>query len=145
MNSLLILIWLALIIVGLSEGIIVGGATAAFFSVLGIVARLAQLTKTPTYIYYYALAITLGASLTSLFQFLEVSFYQVDIITALVGLTMGFFIGFLAGALTEVLNVIPIICRRLRMERYLDVILFFFILGKVLGSLFYWLYPLWLP
>lgn len=145
MNSLLILTWLALITIGLSEGIIVGGAIAAFFSVLGIVARLAQLTKTPTYIYYYALAITLGASLTSLFQFMKVSFYQVDVLIALIGLTMGFFIGFLAGALTEVLNVIPIICRRLYLEKYLDLILFFFILGKVLGSLFYWLYHLWWP
>lgn len=143
--SLLILNWLALLIIGLAEGMIVGGSIAAAFSALGVVTRLAQLTKTPGYIYYYAFAITLGASLSSLFHFTGITFYPSDFFVILVGLFMGLFIGFLAGALTEVLNVLPIICRRLNLEDYLDRLLFCFILGKVIGSLFYWLYPFWHP
>jgi len=133
----------SLIVIGLAEGILVGGASAAFFSALGVVARLAQLTKTPSYIHLYGLTIVCGAVSSSLCYFTDTTLILNSFFVALVGLTMGMFIGFLAGALTEVLDVLPIISRNLKIEQYLDWILLFFILGKIAGSLFYWLYPIW--
>jgi len=48
----------------------------------------------------------------------------------------GVFIGLLAAALTEVLNVLPVLAKRLGMKPYLFGLLLAMILGKMTGSLF---------
>jgi stage V sporulation protein AB len=45
----------------------------------------------------------------------------------------------LAGALTEIINVLPILAKRMGMGGYMIWFLMAMILGKVLGSLFEWL------
>lgn len=52
----------------------------------------------------------------------------------------GTFIGMLAAALTEVLNVLPILAKRVRVEEKIIVLLVALVLGKVIGSLFHWIY-----
>ncbi|MMZ69369.1 hypothetical protein D3C76_1689220 [compost metagenome] len=54
------------------------------------------------------------------------------------GLFDGFFVGMLAAALTEVLNVLPILAKRLHMQQYLLGLLLAMVCGKVAGSLFEW-------
>jgi len=49
------------------------------------------------------------------------------------------FVGMLAAALTEVLNVFPITAKRLRMEASVGCLLTAVVLGKVAGSLFDWI------
>ncbi|MNP59190.1 hypothetical protein D3C76_1541690 [compost metagenome] len=44
----------------------------------------------------------------------------------------------LAAALTEVLNVLPILAKRLHMQRYLFGFLLAMVFGKMAGSLFEW-------
>jgi stage V sporulation protein AB len=61
------------------------------------------------------------------------------ICTGYVGLMAGCFVGMLAAALTEVINVLPIMAKRLGMDGYIMWLLTAMILGKVLGSLFEWL------
>jgi len=51
----------------------------------------------------------------------------------------GLFVGILAMALTEVLNVMPILMRRTRLTQGLRWIIPAFALGKVFGSLVYYL------
>lgn len=53
-----------------------------------------------------------------------------------VGLFDGIFVGMLAAALTEVLNVLPILAKRLQMTHYLFGLLMAMVCGKVAGSLF---------
>lgn len=55
-----------------------------------------------------------------------------------VGLLDGIFVGMLAAALTEVLNVLPILAKRLHMTQYLFGLLMAMVCGKVAGSLFDW-------
>lgn len=129
-----------LIFIGLGEGLLVGSSVGIFFSVLGIITRLAQLTRTYDYLLWYSGSIILGT-----ITVLSVSFYQKPwnlslLFIPVLGILMGSFIGFLAAALAEVLNVIPFISRRLDMEYYLSVVFLFFILGKVAGALLYWIY-----
>ncbi|MNO07833.1 hypothetical protein D3C81_2302000 [compost metagenome] len=50
----------------------------------------------------------------------------------------GIFVGMLAAALTEVLNVLPILAKRLHMQKYLLGLLMAMVFGKVAGSLFEW-------
>jgi stage V sporulation protein AB len=61
------------------------------------------------------------------------------ICTGYFGLFAGCFVGMLAAALTEVINVLPIMAKRLGMDGYMMLLLTAMILGKVLGSLFEWL------
>ncbi|KIL48117.1 stage V sporulation protein AB [Jeotgalibacillus campisalis] len=128
------------IFVGLASGLAVGGGFVAFLSVLGIVPRLIQLTKNKKRLPSLEWAIILGAltglagslyGVTTVYGFLLVPY---------VGLLAGAFIGMLAAALTEVLDVIPLVTRRLGITAKLQSIMFAIILGKVSGSLFYWLF-----
>ncbi|KYC64024.1 hypothetical protein B4100_3158 [Heyndrickxia coagulans] len=52
----------------------------------------------------------------------------------------GLFVGMLAAALTEVVNVIPIFSKRIGMDGRLAGALMAIVLGKVAGALFQWLY-----
>ncbi|HBF66425.1 MAG TPA: hypothetical protein DDW34_12705, partial [Clostridium sp.] len=52
-------------------------------------------------------------------------------------LAIGIFIGVLAMALAEVLNVMPILLRRSRIAKGLPWMLLCFALGKMLGSILY--------
>jgi stage V sporulation protein AB len=59
--------------------------------------------------------------------------------TIFVGVLAGCFVGMLAAALTEVINVLPIMAKRLGIDGYMMWLLMAMILGKVIGSLFEWL------
>ncbi len=58
----------------------------------------------------------------------------------ILGIFCGTFIGMLAAALTEVLNVLPILAKRVGVEGKIVVLLVALVLGKVIGSLFHWIY-----
>jgi len=62
-----------------------------------------------------------------------------EILAALAGLFTGLFVGMLAAALTEVVNVLPIMAKRLRLESKLPALVWALVLGKLAGSLFDWL------
>jgi stage V sporulation protein AB len=52
----------------------------------------------------------------------------------------GVFFGMLAAALTEVLNVLPILTKRIGVNEQIITLLMAIVLGKIVGSLFHWLY-----
>src|SRR5699024_2356398 len=55
------------------------------------------------------------------------------------GIFHGIFVGMLAAALTEVLNVFPILSKRIGVNHSLKWLLMAFVFGKITGSLFQWL------
>jgi len=126
-------------LLGFSSGLVTAGAVFAFITVIGVIPRLAQKTNTINNVKTYETAIMLGGilgTLTGVFQFhLPIGTIPVVILS----LSTGIFFGCLAMALAEVLNVIPILMRRGRIERGM----FFFVLaiaiGKSVGSLLYFL------
>ncbi|WP_040951254.1 stage V sporulation protein AB [Gorillibacterium massiliense] len=134
---------LTLAVIGLSGGIAVGSGLIAFILVLDIIPRLAQLTRTFSEIYLYEGAMVAGTLFWTLADFngwkSELPLY----LLVIVGLFCGVFVGMLAAALTEVVNVIPILAKRLRMEQYIAWLLLAMVTGKVVGSLleFLWLFP----
>ena len=62
-----------------------------------------------------------------------------DWLLLLISLAEGVFVGVLAMALTEVLNVMPILMRPARLTQGLRWLILSFALGKVIGSLAYYL------
>jgi stage V sporulation protein AB len=80
--------------------------------------------------------------------FLEIDFklhkYSIVFFSAvfgiIFGIVLGIFVGALASALAETLNVIPVATRKLRVKNYMFYIITSMVLGKIFGSLIYWLF-----
>ncbi len=128
-----------LIIIGLAGGLAVGAGMVAFLTVLGIAPRLAQVTRTAHYIKWYENSIVAGAVFFTWTGLQDMLFHLPKDITLLFGLFAGMFVGLLAAALTEVLNVLPILAKRIKLVDKLIWLLMAMVFGKVLGSLFQWI------
>ncbi|HEX7057993.1 MAG TPA: stage V sporulation protein AB [Bacilli bacterium] len=131
---------LILAILGLAWGLAVGSGLVAFITVLDIIPRLMQITKTATSVRVYEYAFILGACFWAAADLFSVRLHLSVLSIAVAGALCGVFVGMLAAALTEVLNVLPILARRLRVEERLIWLLLAMVCGKVLGSLFEWLF-----
>ncbi|MEE6451792.1 stage V sporulation protein AB [Gottfriedia acidiceleris] len=131
---------LFIVFVGFSGGIAVGTGFVAFLSVIGIIPRLTQLTKTVKKIRAYEFAVILGAIFGCWISLRNTVFNLPNIFSVFIGLLAGIFIGMLAAALTEVLNVFPILAKRIGIQKKIVYLLMAIALGKVFGSLFHWIY-----
>ena len=126
--------------IGFAGGIAVGGGFVAFLAVLGIIPRLVQLTKSVHYVQAYEWAVITGALIGSWFSLRDTVLSASHFWIVPLGLLCGVFVGMLSAALTEVLNVLPILAKRIGVDGKIVVLLMALVLGKVLGSLFHWLY-----
>lgn len=132
---------ISLIIVGLSGGTAVGAGIFALFTALGVVTRIIDIGKTQRFEYHYKIAILLG-SLTSTLVYtygFNIKLGKGWLIIS--GLFMGIFVGMVASALAEVINVIPFLTTYMVIDRWLYLLIVGLILGKVIGSLLYWILP----
>ncbi|MCR8642356.1 stage V sporulation protein AB [Paenibacillus sp. N1-5-1-14] len=125
--------------IGLAGGIAVGSGMVAFLVVLDIIPRLMQVSKSFTSIRRYEEAVVIGSLLFTILDFEGVIFAFPRIMTGIFGLFAGCFVGMLAAALTEVINVLPILAKRVGLDSYMIWFLLAMILGKVCGSLLEWL------
>lgn len=130
---------LLLIIVGLAGGIAVGSGFVAFITVLDIIPRLVQLSRGSRYIHHYEYAIVTGVLFFTVIDFNDWVILLPIGVTSIFGLFMGVFVGMLAAALTEVINVLPILAKRLQLQIHILTLLTAMALGKVMGSLFQWM------
>lgn len=130
-----------LIISGLAAGITIGTGIAALLALLDIIPRLAQLTRSYKYIWLYESAFIFGATFFSIMDLLNVKLYLNSVILIILGSFMGVYIGLITAALAELINVIPVMVRRSNLTQYAFFILLAIIIGKVTGSLIYWLFP----
>ncbi len=133
-----------LIFLGLAGGIAVGGGLVALLIVFDLVPRLAQLARAYHLSICFETAIISGALY---WTFADIMDWQWRIPAAIgistVGLFQGVFVGMLAAALTEVMNVIPILAKRMKLSQYIMSFVMAMVLGKIIGSLFDWLYFQW--
>ncbi|TCP31726.1 stage V sporulation protein AB [Scopulibacillus darangshiensis] len=127
-----------LIIIGFSGGLAVGSGFVAFLTVLGIIPRLTQLTKTHHFIRGYEWSVILGAVIGTWGGLRNTHLIMPALLLIPIGLASGIFVGMLAAALTEVLNVLPILSKRIGINEQILVLLMAIVLGKVFGSLFHW-------
>ena len=130
---------LFLVFYGAASGVLVSAGVFAFIAAIGIVPRMAWRTGTRQYIRLYEDAIVLGGLWGTTAMFVDYRLPPWGWLSALFVLLTGIFTGVLAMALTEVLNVMPILMRRARLTKGLPWIILAFALGKVIGSLAYYL------
>ncbi len=126
-----------LVLVGFASGVVVAAGTFAFIAAIGIVPRMAQRTNTKQYIPLYEDIILLGGLFGCLISCMEWKLGLQGIPALLHALLCGIFVGVLAMALAEVLNVMPILMRRARLKKGITWFVVSFALGKVIGSLLY--------
>jgi len=132
---------IAVIIIGLGSGAVISGAVFAFIVKIGIVARLAQKTKTSERIILYEEALIAGGIFGAIISMLNFNVNIGSPLMVLFGLLTGIFYGCLAVSLAETLNVIPIMTRRFNLKKGLALLMICLALGKTIGSLMYFLIP----
>ncbi len=133
--------YLILIILGLGAGIVIAGAVFAFIAIIGIVPRLADKTGTRKYVSLYEEAIIFGGLFGSASMVLDMYIPIGRTGAVLYGIFTGIFYGCLAVSLTEVLDVLPILARRIRVRQGLRWFVTALALGKLFGSLLYYFMP----
>ena len=130
---------LFLIVLSFASGVAIAAGVFAFIAAIGIIPRMAQRTETEAYIPFYENAVLLGGAFGCSPLVLQ---YQIPIGcmgTVLFAFLCGIFMGVLAMALAEVLNVIPILMRRIRLTKGIPLLILSFACGKLCGSLLYFL------
>src|SRR5690554_3631774 len=108
------------IVIGLGSGIIVGSGFVAFLAVLGIIPRLVQISKFQASLLSCQNSVILGAILGLILTFTDWTVQIPKIFLILWGIAHGMFVGMLAAALTEILNVFPIIMKRIRLDYFIQ-------------------------
>ncbi|XEC92805.1 stage V sporulation protein AB [Paenibacillus tarimensis] len=139
--------WLSLLliaIIGLAGGIAVGSGMVALLVVFDLIPRLAQLAYAYRNSAWFESAIITGAVYWSFADFFDwTAHIPAHVPMAGIGLLDGMFIGMLAAALAEVMNVLPILAKRMHLGDYLVGLLMAMVMGKIFGSLFDWLVYQW--
>lgn len=125
-----------LIVIGVSGGFVVAGGLYSFITMVGVLTRLATRTKTANRVMLYEDMATVGAGIGNWIYFwpVDLPFGRVSLVP--IGIFTGVFIGCLAIALAEVLNVIPTFARRIKLKIGLSWIVSAMAIGKLIGTLF---------
>ena len=138
---MIILKGILLALLGFGSGAVISGAVFAFISVIGVVPRLAQKTHTQKFIRLYEEAIIFGGILGCVEGFFYFHLPLPRIAVAVLGFCTGIFYGCLAVSLAEVLHVIPILTRRTKLGKGMFFFILAIALGKLTGSLIYYVIP----
>ena len=136
-NTLLINIFL--VVIGLGSGTAIAAGVFALITKIGVIAQIAKKTKTTAYVTSYETAVLFGGVTGTLFTIFNFSLALPIAIILIGGLSYGIFLGCLATALAEALDVTAIFTRRLKLHKGLPFIVLSMALGKSLGSLLYYI------
>lgn len=119
-------------------GIMFGAAVAAglfaFIATVGVVTRLAAGTKTAKRLMLYETVAIVAVTLANGVDLFQWNLPDVLPGRVVCGLFSGVFTGCLAAALAEIVNVFPVMTRRLRLTKGMPYLVLFFALGKGVGA-----------
>ncbi|WP_138753446.1 stage V sporulation protein AB [Paenibacillus sinopodophylli] len=131
-------------LLGLAGGLAVGSGLVALLIVLDLIPRLAQVAHAYRMSAWFESAVICGSLYWTFADFMD---WKLAVPSGFslsgAGLIDGMFVGMLAAALTEVMNVLPILAKRMNLSAYMVTLVMAMVLGKTLGSLFDWLVFQW--
>lgn len=133
---------LIFIIIGLCAGAAVAAGAFAFLIVIGVLPRIICKINVKEHVLLFENMVILGilyGTVKSVYSW-EAKLPGAHLLIALFGLSSGIFVGGIAAALAEILHTFPIMFRRLNLKRGLSFVMGAMALGKLLGSLFYFLF-----
>ena len=134
-----------MLLVGICSGIGVAAGTFAFLLVIRVIPRMVQKAKLEHKVIYIENIVFRGilfGTVLSLFSWKKKWLFTLlgRSILTIFGFSAGIFVGCLAVALAEILDTFPIFFRRIQLkEEFGEVLLFVMAMGKMIGSLFYFL------
>lgn len=124
--------------ISLSGGVITAAGLVALLIELKIIPRFAAITHTANRIILYENCIAAGALWGNIMTIYPMEFHMGRWLTGVIGLFGGIFIGSWIIALTEVLDIIPIMARRIGMKKGFAAIIIATALGKMIFSLVFY-------
>ena len=119
---------------GIFFGVAVAAGLFAFITTVGVVTRLAAGTKTARYLMLYETLAIVGMTLANGFDFFGWRLPLGVIFRGTCGVFTGVFVGCLAAALAEVVNVFPVMTRRIKLKVGMPYLVVAFALGKGIGA-----------
>ncbi|MDD6035519.1 MAG: stage V sporulation protein AB [Lachnospiraceae bacterium] len=119
---------------GISFGVAVAAGLFAFITTVGVVTRLAAGTKTAKHTMLYETIAIFGVTLANGLDIFRWEIFCGTLCRTAGGFFSGVFVGCLAAALAEVVNVFPVMIRRIRIKVGLPYIVLAFAVGKGFGS-----------
>ena len=126
-----------LALAGLAGGLVVAGGVIAMMVGLGVITRYAGITRTAVSVRLYEDAIFLGGMFGNLLTVYGFSCPLGQPALALLGLCSGIFVGGWIMALAEIVNIFPILARRIGFVKGMSAMVISIALGKTLGSLYH--------
>lgn len=133
------------IVVAFCGGIGVAAGTFAFMIIIRILPRMVQKGKLEHKVIYIENMVIRGilfGALLTLFSWKTKWLFDLlgKTLLTIFGMSAGIFVGCLSVALAEILDTFPIFFRRVHLEeRYGELLLFVMAMGKMIGSLFFFL------
>lgn len=132
---------LLIALIGFGSGVVISGGVFAFIAILGVVPRMAQKTKTEKYIVLYENCILYGGIYGAIDLITPIKLNLSLFGLIIIGFLTGIFIGSIAVSIAEVLNVIPVLTKRINLKKGLVFLMLAVAAGKTIGSLLYYLLP----
>ncbi|WP_346698883.1 stage V sporulation protein AB [Catenibacillus scindens] len=123
---------------GLCAGMVVAAGLFTFISTLGIVTRLAQITRTANWLHWYENGFIAGGILGNLLWIFSVPLVTGAVGLIVSGLFFGIFTGCFIGAIAEILNAFPIFMHRVGLKTGIAAIIAALAAGKFIGVWFYY-------
>ncbi|PKM95527.1 MAG: stage V sporulation protein AB [Firmicutes bacterium HGW-Firmicutes-1] len=130
---------IVLVMIGFGSGVVISGGIFAFIAILGVIPRMAQKTKTEKSMSIYEDCILYGGIFGGITLITPIQFGLGPIGLMLIGLFTGVFVGSVAVSIAEVLDVVPILTRRIYLKKGLVFLMLCLAIGKMTGSLLYYL------
>lgn len=128
--------YMFLCLMGLIGGVLVAAGTVAFITIVGVLTRLAIRTDTAKRILLYEDIVVVGATFGNILDLFKPPIPLGTVGLMVFGLFMGCFVGCLAVALEEVIQIFPIMTKRLKLKMGIPIIVLFLALGKGVGAFF---------
>ncbi|MGL4738325.1 MAG: stage V sporulation protein AB [Cellulosilyticaceae bacterium] len=126
---------------GFSSGMIISTGIVAFITAIGIIPRLVMKMQISKHVYAIGTTIIFAATFGAIWSMEGVSMPMPKFFIGIIAFGFGIFVGCLAIAVAEILNVMPVMDRRLHIKKGVGFFIIAFAIGKLLGALYYWQYP----
>ncbi len=137
-------VWLA--VFGFSFGVLVAGGVFTVLIAVGLMPRFAGKTHTADRVFLYEEMVVFGTIIGCILSVFEPQFGDLgiggQILLGFYGLFAGCFVGCLSLAIAEMLNSIPIFSRRIAFRHGIGTVVATMALGKMIGSMIYFIFAL---
>lgn len=134
------MIYIVSVLVAFAGGLAVGAALVAFFTVLGVIIRIVELTGESFSIRWYQASVILGSIFACAAYFFGLDLRGCGILVAPAGLVCGIYVGMIAAALTETFDILTVAADTFKIVRWIYILVWIVILGKTIGSAVFFLH-----